>query len=268
MVDQAATPVTTWRASLDQRVSFSHCGATTHRGTCIHHTATSLPRQLCNALLAVLVSHILPQPLPSCNGSPSCSNGVPLPTTPCQSHHNTPRQRLRRIRDALLDALRTTTPPPAAQLDALVDALVCDNQPFKPSDIGEGAWQVVYTRGPLLWRTLAPPGRLIDPLNEFSQAFDWQRGTLLNRGTLLGGAVALTAQGRYHASGPTLPLRIRATVSSGALQVGALRVPLPIQGRGEVDLVYADGTVRVFRQPNGGLAVQVERETLLNCQQS
>lgn len=178
-------------------------------------------------------------------------------------HHTTQqyRQRLKRSRDSLLDAIRTHPPP--AQLDALVDALATSTQPCPPQNIGDGPWQVVYTRGPLLWRTLAPPGRLLDPVNEFSQTFDWRRGTVTNRGTLLGGLISLTAEGRYSVLGASLPLRVTARVTSGALRVGSLQVPLPIRGEGEVDLVYVDERVRVFRQANGGLAVQVPRRTLV-----
>ncbi len=62
-----------------------------------------------------------------------------------------------------------------------------------------------------------------------------------------------------------LPIHIQATVTSGTLHMlnDALQVPLAfIRGTGEVSLVYVDRDMRVFRQGNGSLAVQVNRALL------
>ncbi len=100
-----------------------------------------------------------------------------------------------RLLDALLPTTSTTLSP--QDIDSLVDTLVTSTQPFNARDIGQGPWQVVYTRGPLLWQVLTAPGRVVNAANEFSQAFDAQQGTLVNKGQLLGSWLYVTARGTY-----------------------------------------------------------------------
>lgn len=136
--------------------------------------------------------------------------------------------------------------------------------------------QVVYTRGPLLWRAATSPGRLLAPRNEFSQAFSPRSRAVLNVGQLLGQRLYVTAEGSYApkaaavagarggaAAAATMPVDIVASIERGALHVLGARVPLPIRGSGEVQLAYLGGPVRVFRAPStGSVTVQVRRDEL------
>lgn len=55
----------------------------------------------------------------------------------------------------------------------------------------------------------------------------------------------------------TLPLRIKALVSSGALRAFGREIPLPIKGSDEVELLYLDRDVRVLRSPQFSIVVQL-----------
>lgn len=112
----------------------------------------------------------------------------------------THRQRIQDARTRLLNALlapANTPSLPPKDIDTLVDILTTSTQPFNPRDIGEGPWQVLYSRGPLLWKALTAPGRVVNPTNEFSQAFDAQQGTVVNKGELFGERLYVTARGQF-----------------------------------------------------------------------
>ncbi|KAA6424660.1 MAG: hypothetical protein FRX49_05327, partial [Trebouxia sp. A1-2] len=48
----------------------------------------------------------------------------------------------------------------AERFSQLVDVLLDSELPFKEASLGNGEWQVVYTRGALLWQQLTSPGQV------------------------------------------------------------------------------------------------------------
>ena len=59
----------------------------------------------------------------------------------------------------------------------------------------------------------------------------------------------------------SLPARLEVGVSGGALGVLGLSIPLPIKGTGQVDLMYLDRDLRIFRSPDlGSTAVQMRSQ--------
>ncbi|KAL4451569.1 hypothetical protein ABPG75_007231 [Micractinium tetrahymenae] len=190
-------------------------------------------------------------------------------------------------RRRLLEQLSSERPDTAVvseACDELMEACV----PFKEADLGGGPWQVVYTRGPLLWQlwqggtNASARGRMADPGgNKASQNFDPSTRRVVNRGELLGPAVTVTASGSYEpvpgetggssSSGSSgggsgsaartagrCPVLVRASIEGGALEAWGARLPLPIRGSGLVEVAYLDSQgLRIFRATNGSLSLQM-----------
>lgn len=190
-------------------------------------------------------------------------------------------------RQRLVQQLSSPRPDTAAISEAC-DELMAACVPFREADLGGGPWQVVYTRGPLLWQLWqggtsgAARGRVARPDgNQASQDFDPSTRSVVNRGELLGTAVAVTASGSYEpvqgeassggGGGPAggggwsrraasgrCPALVRASIEGGALEAWGARLPLPIRGSGLVEVAYLDPQgLRIFRAINGSVSVQM-----------
>ncbi|KAL4428841.1 hypothetical protein ABPG77_005279 [Micractinium sp. CCAP 211/92] len=194
-------------------------------------------------------------------------------------------------RRRLLEQLSSQRPDTAVISEAC-DELMEAQVPFKEADLGGGPWQVVYTRGPLLWQlwqggtSAAARGRVAPADgNQASQDFDPTNRRVVNRGELLGGSVRVTASGSYEPvprDGPSsgigssrpggsgsggdsgraaagrCPVLVRASIEGGELQAGGARLPLPIGGSGLVEVAYLDPQgLRIFRAVNGSVSVQM-----------
>lgn len=59
----------------------------------------------------------------------------------------------------------------------------------------------------------------------------------------------------------TTPQRVRATITSGSLKAFGRDFGLPISGKGDFEILFCDGTIRIFRS-TGSLAVQVRADKL------
>jgi hypothetical protein len=141
-----------------------------------------------------------------------------------------------------------------ARVAQLLEQLTTQPSAFDAAALGGGPWQVVHTSGQLPWRAFTPVGAAAA-----AQSFDPAARTVVNSITLFDGAVRLTAEGtftRLDARAST-PARFGAAIRRGTLQLGALRVPLPIAGDGTFEVAFLQrGRLRVFRSA-AGLAVQV-----------
>jgi hypothetical protein len=151
---------------------------------------------------------------------------------------------------------------------ALVDTLLESRVPFQERLLGGGAWQVVYTRGPQLWKAYTAPGQFVGQKNRASQDLCPATRTLVSKGELLGEKLFVTASGSYAAQddSATLPKAINVTVVKGALHVGGRSFPLPIRGTGRFLIAYLDGDLRVFCS-GGSVTVQVREEALARLRQ-
>lgn len=67
--------------------------------------------------------------------------------------------------------------------------------------------------------------------------------------------------GSMQGASATTPQRVKAYISSGNLRAFGRDIALPIKGTGEFEVLYCDGSVRVFRS-SGSLAVQVRADKL------
>lgn len=194
-------------------------------------------------------------------------------------------------RDPGLQAARQTVlrevaslSPNRQALDAAVDTLVAGQVPFRESLLGGelsqvvlvaaasrrltaeaplagGPWQVVYTRGPLLWKQWTAPGKLAGSNNKVcvprgagavsdkyysqpslqaglpssvlqaSQAFEPRDRTVLNQGEIAGERFFVTAGGTYEPldDSPRCPKRIKASIEQGTLHLLQWTLPLPIK---------------------------------------
>lgn len=54
---------------------------------------------------------------------------------------------------------------------------------------------------------------------------------------------------------------MRASIQAGKLRAFGTELPLPIAGQGEFEVLYCDGSIRIFRSA-GSLAVQVRADRL------
>lgn len=161
--------------------------------------------------------------------------------------------------------------------------------------LGPEPFQVVYASGGFpLWRVTSELAEKIgggkkkkakerDPSGGVvaSQQFSPSTRQLVNRvdyGRFLGRTVAVTAFGEYaplfgeggdeDEQPPVLPLRVRADVRGGSLELGApeeeedgaVILPLPIRGQGFFEILFADEQVRVFSSPGpaGTAAISVQ----------
>ncbi|KAK9831087.1 hypothetical protein WJX74_003034 [Apatococcus lobatus] len=149
-----------------------------------------------------------------------------------------------------------------ARIDELIDILGNSKQPFTEASIGGGPWQVVYTKGPLLWQQLTSPGAGGKRVRQGgSQEFIPEGRRLVNFGSLLGGLASVSANGTYELqedgeASPNLPKTIMAKVAGGSAKIGDLQIPLPIKGTGTVDLLYIDNSIRIFQNSQGSRVVQ------------
>lgn len=160
----------------------------------------------------------------------------------------------------------------AERFGELVDVLLDSELPFKEDALGDGEWQVVYTRGALLWQQLTSPGQ-VKPAGRLSfkskrkagQDFSPSNRTVLNKGELLSSQVRVTAQGTYEPQGDnkSLPKLVKANISRGQIEAWGRKVPLPISGTGFFSVMYVDDTIRVFSdQKKGTVSVQVKADKL------
>lgn len=176
--------------------------------------------------------------------------------------------------------------PDKAVISQACDELMAAKVPFREGDLGGGPWQVVYTRGALLWQGLntSPGGRVVNSTsNQASQDFDPRTRRVVNRGELLGPAVVATAGGSYEPvdrssssgsggkgtstkggsgskSSNRCPILVRASIEGGSLQAWGQEVALPIRGSGLVEIAYLDASgLRIFRATNGSISVQMRQ---------
>ncbi|GAB4821735.1 hypothetical protein N2152v2_008781 [Parachlorella kessleri] len=202
-------------------------------------------------------------------------------------------QRASPVKKARQDLLAELAEPQLERkrVDVLVDQLMEAREPFNEALIGNGPWQVVYSRGPLPWQQWTAPGWLVGASNKASQEFIPQGRRVINRGQVLGNAVIVTAEGTYEpqaaapeeqqqgqragapllavfgkgkGEGTKLPQVLRATITSGTLHIvpWKLDIPLPIRGTGTVELTYCDDSLRVFKGSGGAVTVQVREDRL------
>eukprot|EP00891_Asterochloris_glomerata_P002282 jgi/Astpho2/2282/Aster-x0524 len=170
-----------------------------------------------------------------------------------------------------------------AAFSQAVDVLLESRLAFQEQSLGGGEWQVVYTRGRLLWQQITSPGRApaVGRLSYKSkrkasrprmagQTFDPASRSALNRGDLIPGLLSVQASGTYEPQGSAarLPLNVQANIKGGELLIGSFRVPLPISGTGQFSVMYVDPDIRVFSDPQRGtVSVQMKAsrlEQLLN----
>ncbi|KAL3134719.1 hypothetical protein ABBQ32_007722 [Trebouxia sp. C0010 RCD-2024] len=168
----------------------------------------------------------------------------------------------------------------AERFGQLVDVLLASELPFKESSLGGGEWQVVYTRGALLWQQLTAPGQVkstgrlsYKSKRKAGQDFSPSDRLVLNKGELLGSHVVITASGTYEPqdTATNLPKLVKANISGGHVVAWGRRIPLPISGTGFFSVMYVDDTVRVFSdQKKGTVSVQIRADKLrqLNPQSS
>ncbi|KAK9830408.1 hypothetical protein WJX72_011601 [[Myrmecia] bisecta] len=156
-----------------------------------------------------------------------------------------------------------------ARYSQLVDELVATEVPFSEAQLGGGSWEVVYTRGALLWQQAISPGtsnqgKVTSSKNKASQDFVPGERRVINLGELLGKSLYVTAEGTYEPQDDRrrLPKLIKANVSKGTLHILGTKIPLPIKGSGLVFLAYIDSTLRIFRSESGSISVQVRADRL------
>lgn len=160
----------------------------------------------------------------------------------------------------------------AERFGELVDVLLDSELPFKEASLGGGEWQVVYTRGALLWQQLTSPGQIKSDgrlsyrsKRKAGQDFDPSERSVLNKGELLGSQVVVTAQGSYEPqdSHTNLPKLVKANITGGQIQAWGRTIPLPISGTGFFSIMYVDDAVRVFSdQKKGTVSVQLQADKL------
>ncbi|KAL0043528.1 hypothetical protein WJX79_007448 [Trebouxia sp. C0005] len=160
----------------------------------------------------------------------------------------------------------------AERFSQLVDVLLDSELPFKEASLGNGEWQVVYTRGALLWQQLTSPGQVkstgrlsYKSKRKAGQAFNPLDRSVLNKGELLGSQVTVTAQGTYEPqdSNTTLPKLVKANISGGQITAWGRQIPLPISGTGFFSVMYVDDNIRVFSdQKKGTVSVQMQASKL------
>jgi hypothetical protein len=158
----------------------------------------------------------------------------------------------------------------AGRVGELVDVLLESRQPFDEALLGGGPWQVVWTRGPLLWQAYTRPGQLLaSRQNRASQDLDPASRRVRNRGELLGAQLFVTADGSYAPQDDSraLPKAVDVSVTGGALHAWGRRLPLPIRGKGTFTIAYLDDKVRLFR---GGksLSLQIRQDALEQLRQA
>ncbi|CAL8463803.1 g3337 [Coccomyxa elongata] len=156
------------------------------------------------------------------------------------------------------------------RVSALVDTLLESNLPFKEKLLGGGPWQVVYTRGPLLWQGFTVAGNALSKhrigrsKNKASQEYNPADRSVINRGEVLGDCVRVSACGSYEPVGETktMPVLVKADIEGGELNAFGRSLPLPIRGSGYVSIAYLDECLRVLQDRRGGVAVQMREDVL------
>lgn len=160
----------------------------------------------------------------------------------------------------------------AERFGQLVDILLDSELPFKEASLGNGEWQVVYTRGALLWQQLTSPGQVkstgrlsYKSKRKAGQDFSPTDRLVLNKGELLGSQVTVTAQGTYEPqdSNTNLPKVVKANISGGQITAWGRKIPLPISGTGFFSVMYVDDNIRVFSdRKKGTVSVQMQADKL------
>jgi hypothetical protein len=146
-----------------------------------------------------------------------------------------------------------------AVIPGLVDTLLSASRPFDERQIGGGPWQVVWSRGPLLWRGWTAPTGLARFKNEASQDFDPSSRTVVSSADVFGRTVFVTANGTYEPQGDTssTPVEVQTSVTGATLHAFNKKLPLPIRGKGTFTIMYTDDSLRLLRGAGGSLVVQV-----------
>jgi len=160
-----------------------------------------------------------------------------------------------------------------AEMAGYVDTLLASPGPFDERKLGGGPWQVVYSRGTLLWQGWSAPGKVAKFENPASQNFDPEHRSAVNKAEVFGRNVFVTASGTYSpaakppAEGETLltPVKVAVTIDKGALHWFGKEISLPIKGKAAFYVMYLDDNVRVFqngKKPGSSLVVQVRHDVL------
>lgn len=151
-----------------------------------------------------------------------------------------------------------------AVIPGLVDTLLSGGRPFEERRIGGGPWQVVWSRGPLLWQGWSAPGKLANFRNEASQDFDPVGRTVVNKAEVFGETFFVTADGTYEPQGDTssTPVEVQTFVTGAKLHAFGKELALPIRGKGTFTILYCDDSLRLLRGSNSSLVVQIRADVL------
>lgn len=139
-----------------------------------------------------------------------------------------------------------------ASVARLVEAL--SSTPQQKPQLASGRYVACWSSGALAWRAFAPSLAAV----RAGQAFNISTKTVENF-VDVGSQLRIRANGAFAPA--SQPACYTATISSGEIQLGSLRLALPIAGEGEFEVIYSDSQLRVFRSTSGSV-VQV-REDLL-----
>lgn len=199
-----------------------------------------------------------------------------------------PEEVLRQAANGIKHAMQFD-PVNICEVAGFVDTLLSTPSPFSEEKLGGGPWQVVYSRGPLLWQGWSAPGKVVNMKNVASQDFRPEDRTAVNKAEVFGGKVFVTASGSYcpddelqqqhqkqqgNKEGEEeeedqvqqTPVKINVSIVGGQLHWFGRTIGLPfIKGKGSFNVMYVHDDVRVLRNgdnANSGLVVQIRQEVL------
>lgn len=201
-----------------------------------------------------------------------------------------PKELLRDAADGIKLAMQRDLVD-VCEVAGFVDTLLSTPSPFSEEKLGGGPWQVVYSRGRLLWKGWSAPGKVVNMKNAASQDFRPEDRTAVNKAEIFGSNVFVTVSGKYcprserprregikppaERAAPdedneeqveSTPVKIDVRIDGGMLHCFGKTLGLPfIKGQASFDVMYLHDDLRVLRSGNSadsGLVVQIRQEVL------
>lgn len=196
-----------------------------------------------------------------------------------------PEAVLRQAADGIKQAMQYE-PVNICEVAGFVDTLLTTPSPFVEEKLGGGPWQVVYSRGQLLWQGWSAPGKIVNMKNVASQDFCPENRSAVNKAEIFGSNIYVTASGSYCPASvrrqqqqegaeegqeeenqvQQTPVRVNVSISGGNLHCFGKTIGLPfIKGKASFNVMYLHDDLRVLRSGNSvnsSLVVQIRQAVL------